>query len=47
MKRILIRAGFAIIANAIVSCGVADSAGEGTHDGMTPDEIEKLFLSLA
>jgi DNA-binding FrmR family transcriptional regulator len=47
VSKALDRAGYAIIANAMVSCAVDDTEGEGTHDGMTPDEIEKLFLSLA
>jgi len=47
VSKALDRAGFAIIANAMVSCAVDDADGEGAHDGMTPDEIEKLFLSLA
>lgn len=47
VSKALDRAGYAIIANAMVSCVTDDSDGEGTHDGMTSDEIEKLFLSLA
>jgi DNA-binding FrmR family transcriptional regulator len=47
VSKALDRAGYAIIANAMVSCVVDDEDGEGNHDGMTPDEIEKLFLSLA
>jgi len=47
VSKALDRAGFAIIANAMVSCNVDDADGEGTHDGMAPAEIEKLFLSLA
>lgn len=46
VSKALDRAGYAIIANAMVSCASDDSGGEGTHDGMTSDEIEKLFLSL-
>lgn len=47
VSKALDRAGFAIIANAMVSCALDDEDGEGSHDGMTQDEIEKLFLSLA
>lgn len=47
VSKALDRAGYAIIANAMIYCAVDDADGEGTHDGMTPDEIEKLFLSLA
>ncbi|HJE51336.1 MAG TPA: metal-sensitive transcriptional regulator [Tessaracoccus flavescens] len=39
------RAGFAIIASAMKDC-VADGDGNA-HDGMTADELEKLFLTLA
>ena len=37
------RAGFAIIANAMKSC----LTKEGPEAHMTPEEVEKLFLSLA
>lgn len=47
VSKALDKAGFAIIANAMVSCALDDEEGEGNHDGMTQDEIEKLFLSLA
>ena len=47
VSKALDKAGFAIIANAMVSCALDDDEGEGNHDGMTQDEIEKLFLSLA
>jgi DNA-binding FrmR family transcriptional regulator len=47
VSKALDKAGFAIIANAMVSCALDDVEGEGNHDGMTQDEIEKLFLSLA
>lgn len=47
VSKALDRAGYAIIANALLHCTVDDGDGEATHDGMTPDEIEKLFLSLA
>jgi len=45
VSKALDRAGFAII--AMVSCAVDDAEGEGSHDGMSQDEIERLFLSLA
>ncbi len=44
VSKALDRAGFAIIANALESC-VSDI--EGNHDGMTTDDLEKLFLILA
>ncbi len=47
VSKALDRAGYAIIANAMVSCASDDGHGEGIHDGMTTEEIEKLFLSLA
>lgn len=47
VSKALDRAGYAIIANAMQYCAVDDADGEGTHDGMSPDEIEKLFLTLA
>lgn len=47
VSKALDRAGYAIIANAMVSCASDEGDGAGTHDGMTSDEIEKLFLSLA
>lgn len=37
------KAGFAIISNAMQNC----LAGEGDEAEMTPDEIEKLFLTLS
>ncbi|NLE99281.1 MAG: metal-sensitive transcriptional regulator, partial [Propionibacterium sp.] len=37
------KAGFAIIANAMRNC----LSGEGPEAEMTPEELEKLFLSLA
>lgn len=45
VSKALDRAGYAIIANAMVSCAQED--GDGTHDGMSRDEVEKLFLTLA
>jgi len=47
VSKALDRAGYMIIANALQSCTIDDADGEGTHDGMTADDIEKLFLSLA
>jgi len=47
VSKALDRAGYAIIANAMQTCGADDQDGEGNHDGMTSAEIEKLFLSLA
>jgi DNA-binding FrmR family transcriptional regulator len=47
VSKALDRAGYMIIANALKSCAVDDADGEGSHDGMTADDIEKLFLSLA
>jgi len=47
VSKALDRAGYAIISNAMQTCAVDDEDGEGNHDGMTPAEIEKLFLSLA
>ncbi len=44
VSKALDRAGYAIIANALQSC-VSDA--DGNHDGMTADELEKLFLTLA
>lgn len=44
VSKALDRAGYAIIANALASC-VSDA--EGNHDGMTGNELEKLFLTLA
>lgn len=37
------RAGFAIIANAMRNC----LTDQGPEANMTPDELEKLFMSLA
>ena len=47
VSKALDRAGYAIISNAMLNCATDDADGPGNHDGMTPDEIEKLFLSLA
>lgn len=40
------RAGFAIISTAMKDC-LADPATAGTDDGLTTEELEKLFLMLA
>ena len=40
------RAGFAIIATAMRDCMV-DPEGAADAEGLTSDEVEKLFLSLA
>ncbi|MBH0008356.1 metal-sensitive transcriptional regulator [Salinibacterium sp. SWN1162] len=47
VSKALDRAGFMIIANALQSCSTEDADGQGNHDGMTKDDIEKLFLTLA
>lgn len=47
VSKALDRAGYAIIANAMLTCAVDDEDGQGNHDGMTTSEIEKLFLTLA
>jgi DNA-binding FrmR family transcriptional regulator len=39
------RAGFAIVSSAMKDC-LTDREG-GAADGMTPEELEKLFLMLA
>ena len=38
------RAGFVIVSSAMVDCATNP---EGDEDGLTTDELEKLFLSLA
>lgn len=40
------RAGFTIISTAMKGC-VVDGDGVNPHDGITIDELEKLFLSLS
>ncbi len=47
VSKALDKAGYAIIANAMLTCVVDDEDGNGNHDGMTPSELEKLFLTLA
>ena len=45
MSKALDRAGFKIISANIQECMVRE--GEPDDDGMTVEELEKLFLSLA
>ena len=40
------RAGFVVVANAMEDC-VSDPVGRKERDGMTTEELEKLFLALA
>lgn len=40
------RAGFAIVSTALREC-LADPEAAASDDGLTPDELEKLFLMLA
>ncbi len=40
------RAGFAIVSTALREC-LADPEAAGAADGVTADELEKLFLMLA
>ena len=40
------RAGYAIVATAMKDC-VVDPAAAEEAEGLTPEELEKLFLSLA
>jgi len=47
VSKALDRAGYMIIANALQSCATDDADGAGSHDGMTSDDIEKLFLTLS
>ncbi|GLB65382.1 hypothetical protein NCCP2495_32620 [Dietzia sp. NCCP-2495] len=46
VSKALDRAGFKIISENIQECVAREGAGKGT-DGVTLDELEKLFLSLA
>ncbi|MDJ1370527.1 metal-sensitive transcriptional regulator [Gulosibacter molinativorax] len=41
------RAGFAIVANAMQYCVTEPEATAEAEDGLTTEELEKLFLSLA
>lgn len=45
VSKALDRAGFKIISTNIRECAALD--GEPGEDGLTADELEKLFLSLA
>jgi DNA-binding FrmR family transcriptional regulator len=47
VSKALDRAGYMIIANALQSCATDDVDGSGSHDGMSTDDIQKLFLTLA
>ncbi|KIC60321.1 copper-sensing transcriptional repressor CsoR [Microbacterium hominis] len=40
------RAGFAIVSTALREC-LSDPEGAAAEDGITADELEKLFLMLA
>lgn len=40
------RAGFVVVANAMEDC-ISDPTGRSERDGMTTEELEKLFLALA
>ena len=40
------RAGFTIVSTALRDC-LADPAEAASDDGLTPEELEKLFLMLA
>lgn len=41
------RAGFAIVATAMRDCAVDPDGVARTEDGLSTEELEKLFLSLA
>lgn len=41
------RAGFAVIATAMKDCVADPEATARTEDGLTTEELEKLFLTLA
>ena len=45
VSKALDRAGFSIVASAMKDC-LTDPEGN-SHDGMTTEELEKLFLALA
>jgi DNA-binding FrmR family transcriptional regulator len=42
-SRAMDKAGFRLVASGLRQCVL----GEGDEDGMTPEELEKLFLSLS
>lgn len=44
-ERALDRAGYRLLAGGMRQCMAAQATGEG--DALTPDELERLFLSLA
>ncbi|GAA1650464.1 metal-sensitive transcriptional regulator [Microbacterium flavum] len=46
VSRALDRAGFAIVSTALRDC-LAEPDGAATDEGLTADELEKLFLMLA
>ncbi len=46
VSRALDRAGFLIVASAMKNC-VSDPDGVSEVDGVTSEELEKLFLTLA
>ncbi|MFT0761551.1 metal-sensitive transcriptional regulator [Scrofimicrobium sp. R131] len=46
VSRALDRAGFAIIATAMRAC-MNEADEEGGDDRLTPEELEKLFLTLS
>lgn len=41
------RAGFAVVSSAMQFCVTEPERAAGTEDGLTVEELEKLFLSLA
>jgi len=47
VSKALDRAGFAIIASGLRNCIESGDGGSGYAEGLTVEELEKLFLSLA
>ena len=47
VSRALDRAGFKIIASGLRDCITRSGGGSGNGAGVSIDELEKLFLSLA
>jgi DNA-binding FrmR family transcriptional regulator len=47
VSKALDRAGYAIISSAMRTCLVEPDAAGTTHEPMTVDELEKLFLTLS
>lgn len=45
VSRALDRAGFKIVSNGLQQCAAAQERGE--EPGMTPEQLERLFLALA